>query len=177
MKPQLLITEPIHECIIPILEDAGYEVHYKPEIVRAGILSTLKDYIGIIVRSKTPADKEFIQAGVNLKFIARSGAGMDQVDLEYAESRGITLLNAPEGNRDAVAEHTLGLLLNLINKMRASDIQVRQRIWDREGNRGVELMHRTFGIIGFGNMGEAVSKRLQGFGCKIIAYDKYKKGD
>ena len=176
MKPKILITESIHECIIPMLEEIGYEVHYKPKIDRQGILDTLNDYTGIIIRSKTPADKELISAGNNLKFLARSGAGMDQVDLEYAESRNITLLNAPEGNRDAVAEHVLGLILNLINKMRNADIQVRKKIWDREGNRGVELMHRTFGIIGFGNMGEAVSKRLSGFGCKIIAYDKYKKG-
>ena len=176
MKPKILITETIHECIIPLLEDIGYEVHYKPKIDRQGILDTLEDYIGIIIRSKPPADKELIQSGKNLKFLARSGAGMDQVDLEYAESRNISLLNAPEGNRDAVAEHTLGLLLNLINKMRNADLQVRKKIWDREGNRGVELMHRTFGIIGFGNMGNAVSRRLSGFGCKIIAYDKYKKG-
>ena len=172
MKPKILITETIHECIIPILENIGYEVHYKPKIDRQGILDTLEDYIGIIIRSKTPANKELIQAGKNLKFLARSGAGMDQVDLEYAESRNISLLNAPEGNRDAVAEHTLGLLLNLINKMRNADLQVRKKIWDREGNRGVELMHRTFGIIGFGNMGKAVSRMLSGFGCKIIAYDK-----
>ena len=176
MKPKILITETIHECIIPLLEDIGYEVHYKPKIDRQGIMDTLEDYIGIIIRSKTQADKELIQSGKNLKFLARSGAGMDQVDLEYAESRNISLLNAPEGNRDAVAEHTLGLLLNLINKMRNADLQVRKKIWDREGNRGVELMHRTFGIIGFGNMGKAVSRRLSGFGCKIIAYDKYKKG-
>lgn len=173
---KILITESIHECIIPILEDTGYEVHYKPKIDRTGILKILSEYEGVIIRSKTPADKELISAGANLKFIARSGAGMDQVDLEFAESQGIVLLNAPEGNRDAVAEHTLGLLLNLINKIRNSDIQVRNKVWDREGNRGVELMHRTFGIIGFGNMGEAISKRLMGFGCKIIAYDKYKKG-
>ena len=176
MKLKILITESIHECIIPILEDIGYEVHYKPKIDRHGILNTLKDYTGVIIRSKTPADKELIQAGENLKFIARSGAGMDQLDTEYAESRKISLLNAPEGNRDAVAEHTLALLLNLINKIKTADLQVRNKIWDREGNRGVELMHRTFGIIGFGNMGEAVSKRLRGFGCKIIAYDKYKEG-
>ena len=176
MKHKILITESIHECIISILEDIGYEVHYKPKIDRQGILETLSDYIGIVVRSKTPQDKEFIDAGVNLKFIARSGAGMDQVDVEYALSKNLILLNAPEGNRDAVAEHTLGLLLNLINKIRSSDLQVRKKIWDREGNRGVELLHRTFGIIGFGNMGEAVSKRLRGFGCKIIAYDKYKSG-
>lgn len=176
MISKILITESIHECIIPILQDIGYEVHYKPKIDRQGILDTLKDYIGVIIRSKTPADKELISAGKNLKFIARSGAGMDQLDIEYAKSRNIALLNAPEGNRDALAEHVLGLLLNLINKIRNADIQVRKKIWDREGNRGVELMHRTFGIIGFGNMGEAVSKRLSGFGCKIIAYDKYKNG-
>lgn len=176
MKLKILITESVHVCIIPILEDIGYEVNYKPKIDRQGILDILKEYTGVIIRSKTPADKELIQAGENLKFIARSGAGMDQVDLEYAKSRNIALLNAPEGNRDAVAEHILGLLLNLINKIRNADIQVRNKTWDREGNRGVELMHRTFGIIGFGNMGEAVSKRLQGFGCKIIAYDKYKTG-
>ena len=176
MKLKILITESIHECIIPILENIGYEVNYKPKIDRQGILDILKEYAGVIIRSKTPADKELIQAGENLKFIARSGAGMDQVDLEYAKSRNIALLNAPEGNRDALAEHVLGLLLNLINKIRNADIQVRNKTWDREGNRGVELMHRTFGIIGFGNMGEAVSKRLQGFGCKIIAYDKYKTG-
>ncbi len=176
MKPKILITETIHNCIIPLLEGAGYEVHYEPKIDRSGILKKLANYTGVIVRSKTPQDKEFLDAGANLKFLARSGAGMDQVDVEYAESINLTLLNAPEGNRDAVAEHTLGLLLNLINKIRKSDIEVRQKIWDREGNRGVELMHRTVGIIGYGNMGEAVSKRLSGFGCKVIAYDKYKTG-
>ncbi len=176
MKPKILITESTHECIIPMLEKCGYEVHYQPKIDRSGILDILKDYTGIIMRSKTPADKELIKAGHNLKFIARSGAGMDLVDIEFAESQNIVLLNAPEGNRDAVAEHTLGLVLNLINKIRNADNQVRKKIWDREGNRGVELMHRTFGIIGFGNMGEAVSKRLSGFGCKVIAYDKYKTG-
>jgi len=175
MKPKILITEKIHECIIPMLEEAGYEVHYEPKIERQEILQKLPAYTGVIVRSKTPQDKEFIDAGTNLKFLARSGAGMDQVDVEYAQKNNLILLNAPEGNRDAVAEHTLGMLLNLINKLRSADNQVRQKIWDREGNRGVELMHRTFGIIGYGNMGEAVSKRLSGFGCKVIAYDKYKK--
>lgn len=176
MKPKILITETIHQCVIPLLEDIGYEVHYEPKIDRQGILEKLAAYTGVIVRSKTAQNKEFIDAGTNLKFIARSGAGMDQVDVEYAESKNLMLLNAPEGNRDAVAEHTLGLLLNLINKIRNSDIEVRKKIWNREGNRGIELLHRTFGIIGFGNMGEAVSKRLTGFGCKIIAYDKYKTG-
>jgi D-3-phosphoglycerate dehydrogenase len=159
-----------------MLEEAGYEVHYEPKITREETLERLPEYVGVIVRSKTPIDREFISAGENLRFIARSGAGMDQVDVEFATSRNLALLNAPEGNRDAVAEHTLGMLLNLINKINEGNSQVRQKIWNREGNRGVELMHRTFGIIGFGNMGEAVSKRLTGFGCEIIAYDKYKSG-
>ncbi len=176
MKPKILITETIHECIVPMLEGIGYEVHYKPEIDRHGILDILENYTGIIIRSKTPADKELIAAGKNLKFLARSGAGMDQVDMEFAKAQSIVLLNAPEGNRDAVAEHVLGMLLNLMNNMRKSDIEVRQKIWDREGNRGIELKHRTFGIIGYGFMGEAVSRRLTGFGCKVIAYDKYKTG-
>lgn len=176
MKPKILITETIHECIIPMLEKTGYEVHYEPKINREGILTSLHNYTGVIVRSKTPQDREFIDAGINLRFLARSGAGMDQVDVEYANKKGLILLNAPEGNRDAVAEHTLGMLLSLINKLNEGNSQVRKKVWDREGNRGVELMHRTFGIIGFGNMGEAVSKRLSGFGCKIIAYDKFKTG-
>ncbi len=176
MRPKVLISESIHECLIPMLLDTGYEVHYEPKITRGEMIQKMPEYIGIVVRSKTPVDREFISAGENLKFIARSGAGMDQVDVEFAESRNIVLLNAPEGNRDAVAEHTLGMLLNLINKLNEGDRQVREKIWDREGNRGVELMHRTFGIIGFGHMGEAVSKRLTGFGCRIIAYDKYKTG-
>ena len=171
-----MISESIHECIIPMLQQIGYIVDYEPGITREEMIKKMPNYIGIVVRSKTPVDREFIGAGENLKFIARSGAGMDQVDVEFAEKRNIILLNAPEGNRDAVAEHTLGMLLNLTNKLNESDRQVRQKIWDREGNRGVELMHRTFGIIGFGNMGQAVSKRLTGFGCRIIAYDKYKTG-
>jgi len=176
MSPKVLITESMHECIIPMLHEAGYEVHYEPKITREEILKILSNYTGVIVRSKTPIDKEFIEYGDNLRFIARSGAGMDQVDIETAEKRNISLLNAPEGNRDAVGEHTVGLLLTLINKINLGNIQVREKIWDREGNRGIELLNRTFGIIGFGNMGEAVSKRLTGFGCKIIAYDKYKSG-
>jgi D-3-phosphoglycerate dehydrogenase len=176
MIPKILITETIHECIIPMLEEVGYEVDYEPKIDRAGILGKLNAYIGVIVRSKTPIDEEFIRAGANLKFIARSGAGMDQVDIEFAQKRGIELLNAPEGNRDAVAEHTVGMLLSLINKLNLGDGQVRNKIWDREGNRGIELMGRAFGIIGYGNMGEAVSKRLIGFGCQVVAYDKYKTG-
>ncbi len=177
MNKKILITDTIHECIIPMLIKGGFEVDYLPGLSREEILNVLKQYIGVIIRSKTPADRAFMDAGaLNLKFIARSGAGMDQVDLEYASKTGITLLNAPEGNRDAVAEHTVGMLLLLINKLRVADAQVRAGIWDREGNRGTELMGKTFAIIGYGFMGTAVSKRLTGFGCNVIAYDKYKTG-
>jgi D-3-phosphoglycerate dehydrogenase / 2-oxoglutarate reductase len=177
MNTKILITDTIHECIIPMLIKGGFEVDYLPGLGREEILNALKQYIGVIIRSKTPADRAFMDAGApNLKFIARSGAGMDQVDLEYASKTGITLLNAPEGNRDAVAEHTVGMLLLLINKLRVADAQVRAGIWDREGNRGTELMGKTFAIIGYGFMGTAVSKRLTGFGCNVIAYDKYKIG-
>ena len=166
----------MHNAIVTMLENVGFEVHYEPTIAREDILKKLHEYTGVIIRSKTPADKEFIDHGTNLKFIARAGAGMDLIDTGHAKQKNIMLLNAPEGNRDAVAEHTLALILNLINHIRKADMEVRQLIWDREGNRGVELMSRTFGIIGFGNMGRAVSQRLRGFGCKIIAYDKYKSG-
>jgi D-3-phosphoglycerate dehydrogenase len=176
MKPKILITDTMHECIIPMLENAGYEVDYLPKINRQQILKELYHYIGVIVRSKTPADQEFILAGKNLKFIARSGAGMDLIDISFAEERKIALLNAPEGNRDAVAEHTVGMLLSLINKIHLANEEVKQKVWERERNRGIELKGRTFAIIGYGNMGEAVSLRLAGFGCKIIAYDKYKSG-
>jgi D-3-phosphoglycerate dehydrogenase len=177
MNKKILITDTIHECIIPMLIKGGFEVDYLPGLSREEILNVLKQYIGVIIRSKTPADRAFMDAGApNLIFIARSGAGMDQVDLEYASKTGITLLNAPEGNRDAVAEHTVGMLLLLINKLRVADAQVRAGIWDREGNRGTELMGKTFAIIGYGFMGTAVSKRLTGFGCNVIAYDKYKTG-
>ncbi len=160
-----------------MLINSGLEVDYLPQLSREDILSILHKYSGVIIRSKTPADRIFIDAGGSgLKFIARSGAGMDQVDLEYAREKGIALLNAPEGNRDAVAEHVLGMVLSTMNKLRVADAQVRAGIWDRERNRGIELMNRTFAIIGYGFMGEAVSRRLSGFGCKVLAYDKYKSG-
>lgn len=177
MRLKILITDTIHDCIIPMLTNGGFEVDYLPELSRDGILDILPKYVGVIIRSKTPADSNFMDAGgISLRFIARSGAGMDQVDLEYAREKGIALLNAPEGNRDALAEHVLGMLLALMNKLRTGDAQVRAGMWDREGNRGIELMNRTFAIIGYGYMGEAVSRRLTGFGCEVLAYDKYKSG-
>ena len=138
------------------------------------ILNKIAKYEGVIVRSKHIIDRNFIDKAPQLKWIARVGAGMETIDVEYAESKGIACLNSPEGNRDALAEHALGMLLCLFNKINIANAQVRNGFWRREENRGLELKGKTIGIIGFGNMGGAFAQRLQGFDCNIIAYDKYK---
>lgn len=164
----------MHLSIIDLLQREGHEVIYAPEITREEILSQVANYEGLIIRSKTPMDRPLLEKAVNLKFIGRAGAGLDQIDLEYLEEKGVQLFHAAKGNRDAVAEHAVGGLLALFNQMTKADREVRKGIWDREGNRGRELMGKTVGIFGFGNMGKAFSKRLKGFGVQILAYDKYK---
>lgn len=161
----------MHPSIIKILEETGIETHYEPTITQEAIFEKIKDYEGIIVRGKIKLDKDFFKKATNLKYIGRAGAGKDNIDLEVAESLGITILNAPEGNRDAVAEHVIGMILNLLNKISGADKEIRNRIWKREANRGVELGSQTVGVIGFGNTGREVAKRLTSFGCKVLAYD------
>lgn len=139
------------------------------------ILSRINKYDGIVIRSRFPVDKQFLDKASQLKFIARSGAGMENIDIDYARSKEIILFNSPEGNRTAVAEHAIGMLLSLFNHLKRSDIEVRNGIWNREGNRGIELEGKTLGIIGYGNMGSAFAARLKCFGVKVLAYDKYKK--
>ena len=135
--------------------------------------SLIKDAIGIVIRSRFPMHESFLKHAPNLQFIARSGAGMENIDESYCLKRTIQLFNAPEGNRNAVGEHALGMLLALLNKFIPGDKQVRQGIWDREGNRGEELDGKTVGIIGFGNNGRAFAKKLRGFECQVLVYDKY----
>ncbi|HYG37080.1 MAG TPA: 2-hydroxyacid dehydrogenase [Cytophagales bacterium] len=171
-----LIIDKMHPSIIPMLESIGVKPDYRPEITREEILNVIENYQGIIVRSKTPINKELFDKAKNLEFIGRAGAGLDQVDLETMQARNITIVNAPEGNRDALAEHMVGMILCLFNNINLGDKQVRNGIWDREGNRGVELKNKTVGIIGYGFMGQAFAKRLTSFECNIIAYDKYKSG-
>lgn len=176
MNKKCLIIDDMHESIVSLLAEIGFEATYAPGITREEILAQIGDYEGVLVRSKTTIDKEFVDHAKKLKFIGRAGAGLDKIDVEYVESKGIEILNAPEGNRDALAEHAVGMLLNLLNKINAADQEVRNWIWDREGNRGVELSDKTVGIIGYGYMGQAFVQRLRAFDCRILVYDKFKKG-
>ncbi|MBW8362392.1 MAG: 2-hydroxyacid dehydrogenase [Kaistella sp.] len=135
------------------------------------VLNKIGNYGGIIIRSRIPLDRNFLEHAKNLRFIARVGAGMENIDVEAAAEIGITLINSPEGNRDSVAEHVLGMLLILMNRLFIASNEVKNGIWKREENRGDELFGKTFGIIGYGNMGKAVAKRLSGFGVKVIFHD------
>jgi D-3-phosphoglycerate dehydrogenase len=172
---KILIIDEMHESIMPLLQNEGHEVLYSPTITRLEIIEIVAEFDGLIIRSKTPMDRELLEQATNLKFIGRAGAGLDKIDLEYMAERGIQLFHAAKGNRDAVAEHAVGMLLALFNNIGKADQEVRKGIWDREGNRGHELAGKTVGIMGFGNMGKAFAHRLKGFQVEVLAYDKYKK--
>ena len=176
MNKKILIADHLHPIFKEEAERMGFECHDKPLISREETLAIIHEYSIIAIRTKFQIDSELIDAGTNLKLIARAGAGMDNVDEEYARSKGIKCINAPEGNRDAVAEHVIGMLLSLSNNLNIADAQVRQGIWDREGNRGWELKGKTVAIIGYGNNGMMLARKLSGFELKVIAYDKYKTG-
>jgi D-3-phosphoglycerate dehydrogenase len=176
MRGSILVIDEMHPSILPGLQKLGFNVSYRPEIRRKEILDIIPEFLGLVVRSKTDADRELIDKAKNLKFIARAGAGTDKIDAAYCAEKNIIILNSPEGNKDALAEHALGMLLALLNHLHTSDREVRSYTWDREGNRGTELHSKTIGIIGYGNMGSAFARRLIGFSCEVLAYDKYKTG-
>ncbi|MEP0367687.1 MAG: NAD(P)-dependent oxidoreductase [Cyclobacteriaceae bacterium] len=173
---RVLIADKMHDSITALLREAGFEADYRPAITREEILSTIGNYKGLIIRSKTDVDKEIIDLGTSLEFVCRAGAGIDKVDYPYLTSKNIRLVNAPEGNRDAVGEHAIGMLLSLFHNINVANAEVKSGKWDREGNRGWELRKKTVGIFGYGFMGSSLARKLQGFGCNIIAYDKYKVG-
>ena len=160
-----------HDILAEKLEQAGFENHYDYTSSKEDIMKVIDNYEGLIVRSRFPIDQEFLQAASNLKFIGRVGAGLENIDLETAKDQGIVCYNAPEGNRNAVGEHALGMLLSLFNHLNRADKEVRSGLWQREENRGVELEGKTVGLIGYGNMGKAFAKKLSGFDCKVICYD------
>ncbi|GMN10411.1 2-hydroxyacid dehydrogenase [Croceitalea sp. MTPC9] len=160
-----------HPLLIEQFAELGFENHEDYTSSKEEVEKKMKDYDGIVIRSRFPIDANFLDAATNLKFIGRVGAGMENIDVRYAKQKNIFLANAPEGNRNAVAEHSLGMLLSLMNQMHKAHREVRKGKWDREGNRGTELDGKTVGIIGYGNTGKAFAKKLQGFDVEIICYD------
>lgn len=170
---KVLIIDDVHELLIVGLEQVGYQVSYLPNATRAEIIQVIAPFEVLVVRTKTQINKEIIDAAPNLKIIARAGSGLDNIDLDYAQQKDIQCFNAGEANADAVGEHTLGMLLALLRNIAIADLEVRNKIWDRAGNRGYELNGKTIGIIGYGNTGKAFAKKLAGFDVHILAYDKY----
>ena len=167
----ILHADSNHPTLIQQLEAAGHHNIEAYDQSEQEILENQHLYEGIVIRSRFNIGKKFLDAAPNLKFIARVGAGLESIDVEYAEKRGVKLFSAPEGNRNAVGEHALGMLLSLFNKLNQADRQVREGLWYREANRGVELEGKTVGIIGYGNMGKSFAKKLQGFDVKVLCYD------
>jgi D-3-phosphoglycerate dehydrogenase len=176
MSQKILIIDDLHPAFKEKAMALGFEVDDQPLITRAQTLEIVKDYVGIAVRTKFKIDAELFDEVPNLKFVARAGAGLDNIDEAAAKAKNIQLINAPEGNCDAVGEHAVGLLLALMNNFRKADTEIRNGIWDREGNRGYELKSKTVGLIGYGFMGKKMARKLAGFEVNVIAYDKYKTG-
>lgn len=173
---KVLFLDTTHPFLIEGLREAGCEIIENYSCTENELNDVISKSDAIVIRSRFKLTKEMLQSATHLKFIARVGAGMENIDVDFAESIGIRCLHAPEGNMDAVAEHALGMLLALMNNIVRADKEVRAGIWKREANRGTELMGKTVGIIGYGNMGSSFAKRLSGFSVNVLAHDKYKTG-
>lgn len=165
----------VHPILQQMLESKGLTCTHLYTTDNDGLKKIIGQFEGIVIRSRVALNADFLQHATKLKFIARSGAGMENIDLDYCRQRNIVCFNSPEGNRDAVGEQVIGMLLMLFNHLKRADAEVRKGIWLREENRGYELAGKTVGIIGYGQMGSALAKKLSGFDCTVIAYDKYKK--
>ncbi len=169
-----LIIDKVHDIMFRLFTDAKIEYNYQPKIKKHEFDKIISEYEILIIRSKFKIKAEDIDKGINLKVIGRVGAGLENIDVKYAQSKNIICLNSPEGNRDAVGEHAIGMLLNLLNNIPKANQEIRQGIWDREANWGTEISDKTIGIIGYGNMGNAFARRIKAFSTNVLAYDKYK---
>ncbi len=168
---KILHIDSNHDLMIQQLQQAGFINHEDFTSSKEAIEAKIHDYQGIIIRSRFKIDKTFINKATNLQFIARVGAGLESIDCDYASSKNIQLIAAPEGNKNAVAEHALGMILTLFNKLNIANNEIRTGHWNRESNRGHELEGKTVGIIGYGNMGKAFAKKLSGFDVQVLCYD------
>ncbi|MCG8803413.1 2-hydroxyacid dehydrogenase [Tenacibaculum finnmarkense] len=168
---KILHLDSNHALLLNQLNDVGFVNEQDYTASKEIIAAKINQYDGIIIRSRFTIDKQFLDKATNLKFIGRVGAGLENIDCEYANQKGIELISAPEGNRNAVGEHTLGMILSLFNKFKKADTEVRNGKWLREDNRGIELDGKTVGLIGYGNMGKSFAKKLRGFDVKVLCYD------
>ncbi len=171
---KVLFIDKVHSSLSEKLEEAGLSCHDGTGLSRSGLMEEIPGYEGLIIRSRLTIDQPLLKEASKLRFIARAGSGMENIDTGLCREKGIACINAPEGNRDAVGEHALGMLLSLFNKLCKGDREVRKMHWDRAGNQGESLEGKNVGIIGFGHTGSAFARKLAGFDCRVMAYDKYR---